>query len=262
MKTFLSLTLILVQICYPAIRLMAQDNYEIQVYASELTEKNHTVFEIHSNYTLGGTTQMQDGIYPSNHAIHETVEITRGFSNWLEIGSYLFTSIGSENRTALTGVHLRPRISIPEDYNLPVGLSLGAEIGYQNPSFFGSRWGVEVRPILDKQFNKFYVALNLPVGLSLDKNQDHELEFSPSAKTSFEVSEKVNLGLEYYTSLGAIRNLDPVVNQRHQLFGAIDWDFDPDWEFNAGIGYGLTPNSDKWVFKLILGWRLRDKHMR
>jgi len=238
------------------IRLPAQDNYEIQVYGSGLTEKRHTMFELHSNYTINGSISMQDGVYPSNHVIHETLEITHGFSRWFELGSYLFTSIGSDNRTALTGVHLRPRISIPEDHGLPFGISLSTEFGYQNPEFFGSRWAVEIRPIFDKEAGKFYFSVNLPIGRSLDANQNGNWEFSPSVKSSFEVSKKVSLGLEYYAGLGENHNLDPVSQQKHQLFGAVDWAFHPDWEFNAGVGYGLTAATDKWIIKMILGYRL------
>ena len=59
-----------------------------------------------------------------------------------------------------------------------------------------------------------------------------------------------------YTIHGSIGNFDPLKQQRHQLFGVVDWNFNPDWEFNAGIGYGLTEGTDKWIAKLILGYRL------
>ena len=132
-------------------RILAQDNYEIQVYASGLTELQHTMFELHSNYTLNGSKEIQGGVFPSNHVIHETLEITHGFSPWFEVGSYLFTSIGSDNRTALTGVHIRPRLAIPESYHLPIGISLSTEFGYQNHDFFGGKWGAEIRPIFDRK---------------------------------------------------------------------------------------------------------------
>jgi hypothetical protein len=236
--------------------LAAQDNYEIQVYASDLVEKRNTMVELHSNYTLNGTTEVQDGLYPSNHAIHETLEITHGFSGWFEVGSYLFTSIGSDNRTALTGVHIRPRFAVPEDYHLPFGLSLSMETGYQDPAFFGCEWSSEIRPIIDKRINKLFLAVNLTLDNCLDKGKDHRFEFSPSIKTSYDISKKVSLGLEYYAGLGPIRDLDPVQQQKHQLFGAVDWDFNPRWEFNAGLGYGLTTGTDKWIVKLILGYRI------
>ncbi|MEI6276470.1 MAG: transporter [Prolixibacteraceae bacterium] len=256
MKILYTTLLLLLFLTGSSFRILAQDNYEIQVYASELTEKHHSVFELHSNFTMNGSTEMQANVYPSNHAFHETLEITHGFSKWLEVGSYLFTSIGSGNRTALTGVHIRPRFSVPEEYHLPFGISLGAEVGYQNPAFFGSTWAAEIRPIFDKKSGKFYFGINLAMGIVLDKNQDHHPELSPCLKTSYEVSGKVSLGLEYYSALGAINDFETLQQQRHQLFAAVDWDFNPDWEFNAGVGYGLTQGTDQWVAKVILGYRL------
>ena len=37
----------------------AQDNYEIQVYTSDIIQKGHTIFELHSNFTQKGTNNIQ-----------------------------------------------------------------------------------------------------------------------------------------------------------------------------------------------------------
>src|SRR5580693_7119581 len=71
----------------------AQDNYEIQVYGSDLVDPGHTMVELHSNFTIDGSKTVVDGVYPTNHAEHETVEITHGFNDWFECGFYIFTSI-------------------------------------------------------------------------------------------------------------------------------------------------------------------------
>jgi hypothetical protein len=71
----------------------AQGNYEIQVYASELTPKGVTMVELHSNITAKGSKDVVDGVLPTNRAVHETVEITHGFNEWFETGFYQFTSI-------------------------------------------------------------------------------------------------------------------------------------------------------------------------
>ena len=71
----------------------AQDNYEIQVYGSDLVEPSHTMVELHSNFTIDGSKTIVNGVYPTNHAEHETVEITHGFNDWFECGFYIFTSI-------------------------------------------------------------------------------------------------------------------------------------------------------------------------
>ena len=46
----------------------AQDNYEIQVYGSDLIDPGHTMVELHSNFTIDGSKAIVDGVYPTNHA--------------------------------------------------------------------------------------------------------------------------------------------------------------------------------------------------
>jgi len=70
----------------------AQDNYEIQVYGSQTQLPGTTMFELHSNYTFNGEKDVSKGVLPSNHALHETLEITTGVSNIFEMGVYLFTA--------------------------------------------------------------------------------------------------------------------------------------------------------------------------
>lgn len=258
MKTHFTLPFLLLILSANLNVVMAQDNYEIQVYASEVVPKKHTIFELHSNYTFKSSDIPAENIVSADKALHETVEITHGFTNCFEVGSYLFTSWGSGNRSGLVGVHLRPRVVAPASWKLPLGLSLGTEVGYQKAAFFGDQWMAEIRPIIDKQFGKCYFAMNLTMDVGLDKGQKHEADFNPSLKAFYDLSEKVSLGFEYYTALGAVKNFDPVKMQKQLLFGALEWDLGPEWEFNAGLGYGLTPASDKWIFKLILGYRIPD----
>src|ERR1019366_8554689 len=71
----------------------AQDNYEIQIYGSETVAPRSTMVEIHSNFTVNGSKTVQDGMLPTNHAMHETLELTQGLTDWSEVGFYVFTSI-------------------------------------------------------------------------------------------------------------------------------------------------------------------------
>jgi hypothetical protein len=69
---------ILLSCCAAGLR--AQGNYEVQVYGSDLVTPKVTMVELHSNFTASGTKGVQDGVLPTNHAQHETVEITHGFN--------------------------------------------------------------------------------------------------------------------------------------------------------------------------------------
>src|SRR6202165_1091197 len=69
----------------------AQENYEIQVYPYETVEPGHTMVELHSNFTFQGSKSTTDGTLPTNHQLHETIEITHGFTDWFETGFFIFT---------------------------------------------------------------------------------------------------------------------------------------------------------------------------
>jgi len=71
----------------------SQDNYEIQVYGADTVAPRSTMVEIHSNLTVDGSKTVQNGMLPTNHAEHETLEITQGINDWAEVGFYVFTSI-------------------------------------------------------------------------------------------------------------------------------------------------------------------------
>src|SRR5437868_14381749 len=86
----------------------AQDNYEIQVYGYDMVAPAHTMDELHSNFTVDGSKTMVDGVLPTNHAEHETVEITQGFTDWHEPGLYIFTSIQPNRGWEWFGDHILP----------------------------------------------------------------------------------------------------------------------------------------------------------
>ena len=236
----------------------AQDNYEIQVYGSLTQTKGSTMFELHSNYTFDGQKNVIDGVRPSNHALHETVEITHGITDNFEIGFYFFTNYTSKYGYQYVGSHIRPRISVPEKWHWPFGASLSTEFGFQSSEYSEDTWSIEVRPILDKQYNNFYISFNPTFGIGLSGGSDHTPSFEPNLKTSYAIN-KVALGLEYYGNIGQLDFIPRVSQENHALFAVADLDFDPRWELNFGPGWGLTKATDAFVFKIIVGRRITWK---
>jgi hypothetical protein len=248
---------ITVSICFIlSVTLKAQDNYEIQIYGSETVEKGHTMLELHSNFTLDGSKTIADGVLPTNHVFHETIEITHGWTPWFETGFYFFNTIGSDGRTAYVGSHIRPRVAVPQNWKWPVGVSLSLEFGFQKAQYSANTSTLEIRPIIDKKWGAWYVSVNPTLGQSFNgPDQNIGLVFSPSIKGSYDVSKVVTLGLEYYGGTGPFFNYYPIRLQQHQIFIATDLNFNPEWEFNAGYGFGLTNSTDRSIFKVILGRR-------
>lgn len=240
--------------------LCAQENYEIQVYSSPTMNKGMTMFELHSNYTLQGEKNIVKGVRPTYHALHETLEITHGFTKNFELGFYLFTNYTSPYGFKIIGTHLRPRFSIPTSWNLPVGLSLSTEIGYQSENYSDETWSIELRPIIDKTIGKLYISLNPVLGISLKGFDKQDAPaFTPNIKASFAVTPVVSIGTEYYGDLGSLKGFERGPEQSHALFAVADLYVDPKWEINFGPGWGLTKVTDGLIMKVILGRRIQWK---
>lgn len=235
----------------------AQDNYEIQVYGSQTQRPATSMFELHSNYTFVGQKEISDGVWPSHHAVHETVEITTGITDIFELGVYLFTAYVPGHGYQVVGSHLRPRIMAPPSWQLPVGLSLSSEIGYQRAAYSASTWNIEVRPIIDKQWQKWYLSFNPTLGIALKSNYERSTPvFEPNLKVNYNVVKNSAVGFEYYGDIGYVNHPESFNRQSNAIFITYDLLNNNKWEFNAGAGIGLTAYTDAFVFKVILGRRV------
>lgn len=239
----------------------AQENYEIQVYASPTMTKNQTIFELHSNYTFLGEKAVVKGVLPSYHSLHETLEITHGITDNFELGFYLFTNYTPQHGWRLIGSHIRPRIAAPEKWHLPVGLSLSAEIGWQNAEYAAETFSMELRPIIDKTLGNLYLCLNPTLGIAFAGTDISSVPvFAPNVKMSYAVSPKISLGMEYYGDVGPLNRFEKLPEQNHALFAVADLYVNPKWEINFGPGFGLTQATDGFVMKFILGRRIDWGH--
>lgn len=247
--------LALVALAATAAGVRAQDNYEIQVYGAPTVEPHSTMFELHSNFTLDGRKSVLDGMYPTDHAEHETIEITQGLNGWAEVGFYIFTSERSGQGVQWVGDHIRPRVRVPDSWHWPVGVSLSTEFGYQRTQFSEDSWNWEIRPIVDQTVGPWYWAINPALERTWKgPGVTDGLGFSPSAKIAYTITPKVSGGVEYYGSFGSLTHgFAPASEQQQQYFGAVDLNVSPVWEINFGLGWGTTPSTEHLIAKLILG---------
>jgi len=232
----------------------AQGNYEIQVYGADTVAPRSTMVELHSNFTAEGQRNFVDGVAPTYHAEHETIEITQGLNKWSEVGFYIFTSEQSGTGVQWVGDHIRPRVRVPDSWHWPVGASLSMEIGYQRAFFYPDTWTWEIRPIVDKQIGRWYFAVNPALERTLHgPDVKLGLDFAPGAKISYNFNKVIAGGLEYYADYGSLTNIASLHDQQQQFFPAIDLNVSPKWELNFGVGVGPTAATDHWIIKAIVG---------
>ena len=56
------------------------------------------------------------------------------------------------------------------------------------------------------------------------------------------------------------QRFDPIHQQQQQLFAATDLNLSEKWEFNFGVGVGMTGGTDHLIVKMILGRRFSFRH--
>src|ERR1700689_5596099 len=170
----------------------AQGSYEIQVYGSDLVAPGNTMFELHSNFTFMGVKAVVDRMYPTEHQLHETLEITHGFHYLFEVGFYVFTSADSRVGWQWVGDHIRPRVRVPEDWHWPVGVSLSTEVGYQRAVYSPDTWTWEIRQIVDKTVGRWYFAINPALERTWHgPDVKQGLGFSPGAAFTYAITKQV-----------------------------------------------------------------------
>ena len=76
-------------------------------------------------------------------------------------------------------------------------------------------------------------------------------DFVGAAKLVRKVAEGVEVGAEYYSSIGKLSNPLPWQDQDNRIYAVVDVDRKP-FVFNFGVGRGITLGADKWTLKAIV----------
>jgi len=221
----------------------AQDDYEIQVYSSEIAGPGVIGFELHLNHVAQGAPA---GI------THLTLEPHVGLASWCEAGMYFQTVLGADGRYDFAGVKGRFKARWPEKLLSVMGVSLNTEIAFGGiPDGTGA--SMELRPIVDADFERVYLSFNPVVAVELTGPAQGVAALEPGLKVGAKLTDWLLLGAEYYGSWGPTVRSGPVTAQSERLFAAVDasWKVGRTaFELNAAVGYGFV-GAERLLVKLI-----------
>ncbi|SFI93910.1 hypothetical protein [Bradyrhizobium sp. Gha] len=224
---------------------------EIQVYNAGIAEVGQFTIQQHLNYVaLGQKDPPFPGGFPSNHSLNGTPEFAYGMTDWWELGLYLpfavqdrqFLSDAFKLRTLFVSPHAEQR-------NFFYGVNF--ELSYEMPKFAQTRWGLEIRPIIGVRNSEYEFIVNPIVDIGFGSKG--EADFAPAARLARNLGNDVFAGFEYYADFGQIGNFSKLADQQHTLFAVTDFKAGV-FDVNFGVGYGLTPASDRFVVKTIIGY--------
>ena len=149
----------------------------------------------------------------------------------------------------LNGFKLRELFVVPDAAKQTFFYGINFEFSDNADHWDEHRYTNEIRPILGLHLGKVDLIVN-PI---LDNSYKGfvNLDFAPSFRVAYNVSEQWAFALEEYADFGPLRQFLPTDQQSHQLFAVIDYKSE---QFNveAGLGFGMTPASDGLVAKLMI----------
>ncbi len=227
---------------------------EIQLYNAEIAEVGQFTIQHHFNYAFSGRKEpdFPGGLVP-NHALNATPEYAWGITEWFELGLYIPWAIDAEGRFLSNVAKLRTLFVTPNADKKNFFYGLNFEYDYTSPPFSQTRFAMEIRPIIGWRNPQWEFIVNPIVDLGFGRFGD--IDFVPAARLARTLSKDLAFGLEYYTDLGRPGSFLPFEQQAHQLFGVVDFKIG-DVDIDFGLGYGLTPGSDRLVAKTILTYAL------
>ncbi len=225
---------------------------EIQVYNAEIAEVGQWTFQQHLNHTLQGRTQPEfpGGLVP-NHSLNGTPELAYGLTDWWEVGFYAPFAVDSGGNFFSNGFKIRHLFVAPHAAERAFFYGVNFEFSYTTPKFSQSRFAMEVRPILGIRNADWEFIVNPIVDLTFGEHG--EADFAPAARLARNLGQDFFLGLEYYGDLGEIGRFLPLKEQQHTLFAVTDFKLGK-FDIDLGMGYGLTPGSDRLIAKAIIGY--------
>jgi hypothetical protein len=229
---------------------------EIQVYNAEIAKVGQWTFQLHSNYAFIGRKEPDflGGLIP-HHALQGTGEWAYGITEWWEMGFYTPYAVDRNFTPYSNAAKIRQLFVIPHAAEREFFYGVNFEISYAMPQFSDAQWNLEIRPIVGWRKGDYEFIINPIVDMGFGQNGDSI--FAPAARFARNLGENLAVGLEYYTDLGPLRNSPLFNEQQHNLYAVVDFKIGH-FDVDLGVGYGLTPGSDRLMAKMIIGTELTE----
>ena len=225
---------------------------EIQVYDGAIAERGVFNLTWHNNFTPAGVkTPAYPGGLVNNKNLNGVTEWAYGVTDWFEAGLYLpLYSISKDRGATINGGKIRLLFVAPHADDRMFFYAVNFEFSYNAKHWDSRRFTSEIRPIIGVHLHPVDIIVN-PILDNSYIGGFRSLDFAPATRVAYNVSPKWAIAVEEYADLGLLRRFYSAAEQSHQLYGV----FDHGTKFvniEAGVGFGLTPASDKVTLKLLL----------
>ena len=241
-----------------ALRVAAQDPFEIHIYEYEPMERGEYSLEAHLNLTAQGTSARDGTLLPTAQQTHLTLEPTAGLSPNFAIGMMFLNAWEPGYSPQFAGWRVLPHVYLPESWDLPVRVGFVAEFSFQKTRYEENSRRLELRPILDREFGRWQVVFNPVFERALHgPGTQHGWNFEPALLLRLK-RPVFSPSIEYYGEVESISARPYFQPEVHQLFLGGDWKASTRLTLNLGAGFDLGDSGPGLILKSRFEWHWGD----
>jgi hypothetical protein len=133
---------------------------------------------------------------------------------------------------------------------LPVDIGLVTELAFERPEWSTDSRRLTFLPILERRFGRIQFDLNPTFEKSLHgPDSGRGWTSGLAARIALQGKSRFTPSLEYYADWGPVPAFEPLILQGHQLIPGGDIRLRKNIIWSVGLGVGLTPATDRVVYK-------------
>ncbi len=222
-------------------------SYELRIYSDDIPEKGDS--EIELIMSVAKPKVNSEGL---NSRVTQTlIEYGYGLGNGWTIGLELPTS-HVQGHHNVEGVKLEAQYVAEHNKGQGGYWGVRTDVGYTSTPYEpqGSN-GMGINPIVGYRLAAWHFVVNPSVEIPLSGPHRQTL-FQPSAKVARAISSTRQLGVEYFSSWGAVSSVLPQRQRDETLYFVWDEKLSTS-RWNMGLGKPMNPSGgsvDKWVVKV------------
>jgi hypothetical protein len=229
-----------------AARAYAQDPFEIHVYEYEPQTLRQYSLEAHLNTMPQAANQT-----------HLTLEPTFGIAPSFAVGFMFLSAWEPGSSPQFGGWRVLPHFYAPKSWGLPVQLGFVSEFSFQKTLYEENSRRVELRPIVDREFEHWQIVFNPVMERALHgPGTRRGWNFEPAMLLRWKRKE-FSPSLEYYGGIESINVRPRGQPSVHQLFAGGDWEVKHGFSVNLGLGFDLGSRGPGVVLKSRFQWDWR-----
>lgn len=221
--------------------------YELRIYSDDIPHKGESELEVIAS--VAKPKLVDEG--PRSHVVQTLLEYGYGLGHGWSIGLELPMS-HADGRNTLNGLKFEAQYVAEHNAHQGMYWGIRSDVGYSS-SPYEKQGGnsFDINPIVGLRWSAWHIVINPSIEIPIS-GSNTKTQFQPSAKLARWVTGTGQLGLEYFSSWGALSSL-PAKHQRDETL-YLAWDEQhPSGRWNLGAGKPLNPSggsADKWVVKV------------